>query len=128
MKALPKTSLIFKTVLGASSLALITGLSTSAIAQTAGTANSYEDVVVATGSVIRSRAKDFETPSPVQTVDKTTFDQTGAIQIQDVFKGISANAGSELASDVTTRQGTSQFSLRGLGLGSTLTLINGRRA
>lgn len=128
MKALPKTSLIYKTVLGASGLALITGLSTPVLAQTADTANTYEDVVVATGSVIRSRAKDFETPSPVQTVDKTTFDQTGAIQIQDVFKGISANAGSELASDVTTRQGTSQFSLRGLGLGSTLTLINGRRA
>jgi len=128
MKALPKTSLIYKTVLGASSLALITGLSTSAFAQTADTANTYDDVVVATGSIIRSRAKDFETPSPVQTVDETTFDQTGAIQIQDVFKGLSVNAGSELASDVTTRQGTSQFSLRGLGLGSTLTLINGRRA
>ena len=128
MKALPKTSLIYKTVLGASGLALITGLSAPAFAQTADTGNAYEDVVVATGSVIRSRGKDFETPSPVQTVDKTTFDQTGAIQIQDVFKGISANAGSELAADVSASQGTSQFSLRGLGLGSTLTLINGRRA
>lgn len=87
-----------------------------------------EDVIVVTGSIIRSRAKDFETPSPIQTIDKDTFDQTGAIQIQDVFKGITANSGSELFGDVSTRQGTSQFSLRGLGVGSTLTLINGRRA
>lgn len=92
------------------------------------TANTVDDVVVVTGSIIRSRAKDFETPSPVQTIDEKTFDQTGALQIQDVFKGISANSGSELFGDVSTRQGTSQFSLRGLGVGSTLTLINGRRA
>jgi len=127
MKATPKSSQSFKTILGASAFALTAGLAVPSFAQT-DSANVREDIVVATGSVIRSRAKDFETPSPVQTIDESTFDQTGAIQIQDVFKGITANSGSELFGDVSTRQGTSQFSLRGLGVGSTLTLINGRRA
>ena len=126
MKIKKRVSSAQKYVAGVSVLAMSLGMSVPSFAQS--TANTVDDVIVVTGSVIRSRAKDFETPSPVQTVDKTTFDQTGAIQIQDVFKGLTANAGSELASDVTTRQGTSQFSLRGLGLGSTLTLINGRRA
>lgn len=111
---------------GASILALSIGIASPSYAQTSDIG--AEDVIVVTGSVIRSRAKDFETPSPVQTVDQKTFDQTGAIQIQDVFKGVTANSGSELFGDVSTRQGTSQFSLRGLGVGSTLTLINGRRA
>ena len=114
-----------KYVAGASVLAMTLGLAAPVHAQTANTA---DDVVVVTGSIVRSRAKDFETPSPIQTIDKKAFEQTGAIQIQDVFKGITANSGSELFGDVSTRQGTSQFSLRGLGVGSTLTLINGRRA
>ena len=111
---------------GVSIAALTTGVAAPSYAQSSDIG--AEDVIVVTGSVIRSRAKDFETPSPVQTVDQKTFEQTGAIQIQDVFKGITANSGSELFGDVSTRQGTSQFSLRGLGVGSTLTLINGRRA
>ena len=86
-----------------------------------------EEVVV-TGSNIRSFRKDFKTPSPVQTVGAEEIADTGAIQVQDIFKGITANAGSQLLQDVTNLQGTSQFSLRGLGVGSTLTLINGRRA
>ena len=84
-----------------------------------------EEVVV-TGSNIRR--KDFSTPSPIQTMGSEEINDTGALQVQDIFKGITANSGSILAQDVTTLQGTSQFSLRGLGVGSTLTLINGRRA
>lgn len=114
--------------MGGSMAVLALGISSPTHAQSSTNANGSEDVVIATGSIIRSRAKDFETPSPIQTIDKDTFDQTGAVQIQDVFKGITANSGSELFGDVSTRQGTSQFSLRGLGVGSTLTLINGRRA
>jgi len=88
----------------------------------------YEDVIVVTGSLIRSRNKDFKTPSPVQTLDKSKFADTGAVRVQDLFKGITANSGSQLANSQNNLQGLSQFSLRGLGIGSTLTLINGRRA
>jgi len=86
-----------------------------------------EEVVV-TGSNIRTKRKDFQTPSPIQTVGEQEIAETGAVQVQDIFKGITANSGSQLLQDVTALQGTSQFSLRGLGVGSTLTLINGRRA
>lgn len=86
-----------------------------------------EEIVV-TGSNIRTRRKDFQSPSPIQTVGEKEILDTGAVQVQDIFKGITANSGSQLLQDVTALQGTSQFSLRGLGVGSTLTLINGRRA
>jgi len=85
-----------------------------------------EEVVV-TGSNIRRRA-DYDYPSPVQTLGAVEMSNTGAVQTQDVLKGITANSGSQLANRQNERQGVSQFSLRGLGVGSTLTLLNGRRA
>ncbi len=90
------------------------------------TASSTE--IVVTGSNIRTRRPDYQAPSPVQTVGEAEIADTGAVQVQDIFKGITSNSGSQLLQDVTNLQGTSQFSLRGLGVGSTLTLINGRRA
>lgn len=85
-----------------------------------------ENSIVVTGSLIRS--KDFNSVSPVQTVDQGIIANTGAISVQDLFKGLTANAGSQQANEQNALQGLSQFSLRGLGVGSTLTLINGRRA
>lgn len=85
-----------------------------------------EEVVV-TGSNIRRRS-DFETSNPVQTFGEAEITDTGAARVQDVFKGITANSGSQLANRQNELQGLSQFSLRGLGVGSTLTLVNGRRA
>lgn len=85
-----------------------------------------EEVVI-TGSNIR-RKGDFDNPAPVQTVGQMEIGNAGAVQIQDVFKSITANSGSQLANRQNERQGVSQFSLRGLGVGSTLTLVNGRRA
>lgn len=82
--------------------------------------------IVVTGSLIRS--KDFNSVSPVQTVDEAVIANTGAVSVQDIFKGLTANAGSQQANEQNALQGLSQFSLRGLGVGSTLTLINGRRA
>jgi iron complex outermembrane recepter protein len=88
-------------------------------------AEEIEEIVV-TGSNIRSR--DFNSVSPIQTVDEAVLANTGAVSIQDVFKGLTANAGSQQANEQNALQGVSQFSLRGLGVGSTLTLVNGRRA
>lgn len=82
--------------------------------------------IVVTGSLIRS--KDFNSVSPVQTVDEAVIANTAAVSVQDIFKGLSANAGSQQANEQNALQGLSQFSLRGLGIGSTLTLVNGRRA
>ena len=84
------------------------------------------DEVVVTGSNIR-RARDFETPSPIETIGMEEISSAGVGQMHDLLKVLPANAGSELSGGRES-QGTSQFSLRGLGVGGTLTLINGRRA
>lgn len=89
-------------------------------------ADVLEEVVV-TGSNIR-RNRDFETPSPIQTLDLEAINAAGIGQMQDLLRVLPANAGSELNAQQSDRQGTTQFSLRGLGVGGTLTLINGRRA
>jgi len=84
-----------------------------------------EEVTV-TGSNIR-RARDFETPSPIETIGMEEISSAGVGQMHDLLKVLPANAGSELSGS-RKDQGVSQFSLRGLGVGGTLTLINGRRA
>jgi len=117
---LPRPRLIPISML-AMGLTFIAGGNTIASAQSPndGSAQVLEEVVV-TGSNIRSRKKDFETPSPVQTL--------GDKEIKDTGEGLTANSGSQIANRQNALQGLSQFSLRGLGIGSTLTLINGRRA
>lgn len=113
----------------ASVLGLAIALCSPANAQvTQDTAAANEDAaeIVVTGSLIRSR--DFNSVSPVQTVDETFVANTAAVSVQDLFKGLTANAGSQQANEQNALQGVSQFSLRGLGVGSTLTLVNGRRA
>ncbi len=82
--------------------------------------------IVVTGSNIRDR--NLVSTSPLTVVDESLIANTAAVSIQDLFKGLTANAGSQQANEQNALQGVSQFSLRGLGVGSTLTLINGRRA
>jgi len=104
----------------------IAGSLASSLAVAADQERVIEEIVV-TGSNIRRR-QDFETPSPVQTLGQEEIGDTGAARIQDVFKGLTVNSGSQIANRQNELQGLSQFSLRGLGVGSTLTLVNSRRA
>lgn len=108
-----------------SSLAHAQETSGSASDDQSSDAQANEPIVV-TGSLIRSR--DFNSTSPVQTVGEELLANTAAVSVQDLFKGLTANAGSQQANEQNALQGLSQFSLRGLGVGSTLTLVNGRRA
>ena len=85
-----------------------------------------EEVVVV-GSLIR-RSVVYEGRAPVQTLDSDLFESVGAAQPVDILSSLTANTGSYLATQQNYLQGVSQFSLRGVGLSSTLTLINGRRA
>jgi len=84
--------------------------------------------ITVTGSNIRSSNIDIESASPVQVMGMEAIEMSGAGQVQDLFKNLSVNAGSEMSSSQNARQGLSQFSLRGLGVSGTLTLVNGRRA
>ncbi|MYF51738.1 MAG: TonB-dependent receptor [Gammaproteobacteria bacterium] len=101
-----------------------------ALAQDSTEQTSAEQVIeeiVVVGSLIR-RAAVYEGRAPVQTLDAAAFEAAGAAQPVDILASLTANTGSYLATQQTYLQGVAQFSLRGVGLSSTLTLINGRRA
>ena len=110
-------------------------LSLSAVAGTANAqsssngSSSAEDVIVVTGSYIkRKRQKDLA--SPTLSVGQDTFDNSGAKDIRDVVDNLTINTGSQNNADVFTQgstAGTSNINLRGLGVASTLVLLNGRR-
>lgn len=85
-----------------------------------------EEVVVTGSNILRKR--DYDTPSPIQTLGLEEVGAAGAGQVQDLLRVLSVNTGSELSNSQSQRQGVSQFNLRGLGVAGTLTLINGRRA
>ena len=86
-----------------------------------------EEVMV-TGSYIKGSPTDGA--SPVEVVDRETIEDIGATSIADITRNLSVNSGSENNSDSFTQgatQGTSNVNLRGLGLSSTLILVDGRR-
>lgn len=85
-----------------------------------------EEVVVI-GTLIK-RSEVYEGRAPVQVIDSELIRSVGAFQPVDMLSSLTANTGSYLATQQNYLQGVSQFSLRGVGLSSTLTLINGRRA
>lgn len=87
-----------------------------------------EEVVV-TGSFIK-RTSQVDSVSPITNVGRADIDQTGIITGQELFRWLPSNTGSENQADALTQggtPGTANVNLRGLGLGSTLVLINGRR-
>jgi iron complex outermembrane receptor protein len=85
-----------------------------------------EEEMVVTGSRIRRTS--FSQPSAVQLMDRKQLALSGADNMADVVKNMTINSGSDFNTDVSTGAGgTAQFNLRGLGLSSTLVLLNGRR-
>ena len=111
-----------------SSLALIPLLTVSSFATSQGAQDAKVEEVVVTGSYIKSSPKDGA--SPIIIVDRDNIDQMGAMSISDITRNMTANSGAENVPDSFTSgstQGTSNVNLRGLGLGSTLVLVNGRR-
>ena len=84
-----------------------------------------EEIIV-TGSHIRRT--EYEGRAPIQILDSQAIEMIGASQPVDIIKQLSVNSGSEFYNETNARAGVSQFNIRNLGLGSTLTLINGRRA
>jgi outer membrane receptor protein involved in Fe transport len=87
-----------------------------------------EEVVV-TGTYIR-RQSQFDSPSPLVTVTNADLDASGANEIGRVLEDLTINTGSQNNPDAFTQNfttGTSNVNLRGLGVSSTLILLNGRR-
>ncbi len=110
--------------LGASVAALACAVSvpTAAVAQ-------GDDVIVVTGSFIKKQNQ-ADLPSPLQTVGSEDIGDIGAVNIADITQTLTINTGAENNPDAFTQNattGTSNINLRGLGVGSTLVLLNGKR-
>jgi outer membrane receptor protein involved in Fe transport len=87
-----------------------------------------EEVIV-TGSYIR-RPSQFDSPSPLVNMTADDIAATGANDLGRVLEDLTINTGSQNNPDAFTQNfttGTSNVNLRGLGVSSTLVLINGRR-
>ena len=81
------------------------------------------------GTYIR-RPSQFDSPSPLVNVTADDLAAAGANEIGRVLEDLTINTGSQNNPDAFTQNfttGTSNVNLRGLGVSSTLVLINGRR-
>lgn len=80
-----------------------------------------------TGS--RIKRTDTETASPVQILSREDIERTGKQSIQEVLRGLSADGQGSIPTSFTNgfAAGSASVSLRGLGVNSTLVLVNGRR-
>lgn len=87
----------------------------------------FEKISV-TGSYIKRTSVDAA--EPVQVLDFNFIQSTGATTVAELINKLSISSGAENQADSFSQastQGTGNVNLRGLGLSSTLVLINGRR-
>ncbi len=102
------------------------GLMNVSFAQDEGN-NNLEEIII-TGSFIKRNPAD--SASPLSIIDRSVLDDQGVSNPIDFVKFLTINTGSEFNSDIFASGagvGTAQYNLRGLGLASTLVLMNGRR-
>ena len=88
-----------------------------------------DDVIIVTGSFIKKQNQ-ADLPSPLQTVGSEEIGDIGAVNIADITQTLTINTGAQNNPDAFTQNattGTSNINLRGLGVGSTLVLLNGKR-
>jgi len=113
------------TVLTGSALLLVGALaSSSAFAQEQAT---NLDRITVTGSNIPRT--NTETPSPVQVVTRQEIDRTGKTTVAEYLQTLTADGAGSIPKTFGNgfAGGGAGISLRGLGAGSTLVLLNGRR-
>ena len=103
---------------------LVLAISTATLAQQ----DSQLEEVVITGSYIKSTGEDEA--SPVEVLNSDYIVNSGAVDVGELTSKLSVSSGTENNPDSFTSgetQGTSNINLRGLGLSSTLVLVNGKR-
>ena len=109
-------------------LALATSLGSAAADAVAEPAAIEEIIVTAkTGSRI---GRQGDSPSPLSNYDGRTLREAGLRDLRDLVGVVAINAGAENNADNLTQNftvGTANINLRGLGVASTLVLLNGRR-
>jgi len=99
-----------------------------AFAQTETSIQPAVQKVIVTGSNIK-RGINEQTASPVQVLGRDEIKQIGASTVKEIVDSITSNTGAltDLTSGNSFSSGATGLSLRNLGKGSTLTLLNGRR-
>ncbi|MEM1192129.1 MAG: TonB-dependent receptor [Pseudomonadota bacterium] len=114
---------------GASLTAMMIGAASICLPATQAMAQEADDEIVVTGSFIK-RKNQADLPSPLQTIGANDINDIGALNIGDITQTLTINTGAQNNPDAFTQNattGTSNINLRGLGVGSTLVLLNGRR-
>jgi iron complex outermembrane receptor protein len=105
-------------------------LSNLAFAQEQGADQDQDfELIMVTGSFVR-RSENFESPSPLAVIDAGDIEAIGAKSIGDITQTLTINTGAENTPDAFTQNataGTSNINLRGLGVASTLILLNNKR-
>ncbi len=107
--------------------AVLAAMAAVSSAQAEEAAKQIEEITV-TGSYIRGA--DTAAANPVASVDMSDLAYTGGTDLTDLMNALPLSSGAENRPDTFTSfysQGTSNVNLRGLGLSSTLVLINGKR-
>ena len=87
------------------------------------------DEVIVTGTRIQGMSQE-NMASPVEVIDDEALDQIGATRIADLVNNLTINNGAQNNPDAFTQnftRGSENINLRGLGVGATLTLLNGQR-
>jgi iron complex outermembrane recepter protein len=111
--------------------ALAAGCSMLALAQTEPNKDSQKlERVEVTGSSIKRL--DAETALPVQVIKKEDIEKMGVSTAAELLKNISANTaplsdGASITDGTSGQRGFNGANLRGIGVSSTLVLLNGRR-
>ncbi len=111
------------------SKASLIALSAAVCAPDLALAQEPSDEIVVTGSFIRKKSQ-ADLPSPLESVSADQIEAIGAFNIADLTQTLTINTGAQNNPDAFTQNattGTSNINLRGLGVGSTLVLLNGRR-
>ena len=103
---------------------------TAALSAPLALAQDDDQIVYVTGSRI-GRSADFDSPSPVVTVDREAIENSGYNNLQEILVQLPSAGNGTFSTRVnnqdSTANGTAGISLRGLGADATLVLVNGRR-
>ena len=93
-------------------------------------ASAIEEVIVTAPKTGSRIARQVDSPSPLSAYEGEDLLDAGLKDIRDLVGVLSINSGSENNADNLTQNftvGTANMNLRGLGVASTLVLLNGRR-
>lgn len=126
--------LLHTTIIGGAlaAAALTPGIASAQAAQTIPEAQAQEQQTTQVGDIVvtgsRIARQDYQSSSPIVTVDQQDFQATGSVTIDNLVNDLPQFVPSvNQTSNNPSNGGQANINLRGLGTGRTLTLMNGRR-